>query len=88
MAHLSHEELNKLLKKVSESVEIGQIYCHYKNPDNKYEVVALGFLEASETPCVAYKALYGEGFVWVREFDDWMSVVQTDLGEVRRFQLV
>jgi hypothetical protein len=33
----------------------GQIFQHYKG--GKYEIIATGFLEDSEAPCVTYRSL-------------------------------
>ncbi|MCA9390430.1 DUF1653 domain-containing protein, partial [candidate division WWE3 bacterium] len=79
MPNTPHDLLAQKLKEATAKVAVGQKYCHYKNPDRFYEVIALGFQEASEDLCVVYKSLYGEGFVWVRNLDDWLSTVETDM---------
>ena len=61
-------------------------YRHYKG--NQYEVV--GFAKHSETleDMVIYKALYGEGGIWVRPMSMWGELVETDGEAVRRFEYV
>lgn len=49
-------------------------YRHYKG--NEYEVIAQGKIEATLEPCVVYRALYGEGDVWVRPTADFVSEVE------------
>ena len=49
-------------------------YRHYKG--NVYEVIAEGKIEATLEPCVVYRALYGEGEVWVRLTADFVSEVE------------
>jgi len=62
------------------------IYRHYKG--NQYEVV--GFAKHSETleDMVIYKALYGEGGIWVRPQSMWGELVETNDEAVRRFEYV
>ena len=59
-------------------------YRHYKG--NQYEVV--GFAKHSETleDMVIYKALYGEGGIWVRPLSMWGELVEIDGEAVRRFE--
>jgi len=61
-------------------------YRHYKG--NQYEVV--GFAKHSETleDMVIYKALYGEGGIWVRPLSMWGELVEIDGEAVRRFEYV
>jgi len=66
-------------------VKLG-IYRHFKG--NMYEVI--GVAKHSETleEMVIYKALYGEGGVWVRPAFMWEEMVNKDGNEVRRFEPV
>ena len=52
------------------------IYRHFKG--NEYEVI--GIAKHSETlePMVVYKALYGEGEIWVRPAHMWNETVDRD----------
>ncbi len=51
-------------------------YRHFKG--NEYEV--LGVAKHSETlePMVVYRALYGEGGLWVRPLSMWIEEVERD----------
>ena len=66
-------------------VKLG-IYRHFKG--NMYEVI--GVAKHSETleEMVIYKALYGEGGMWVRPAFMWEEMVEKDGKEVRRFEPV
>ena len=61
-------------------------YRHYKG--NYYEV--LGMARHSETveEMVVYKALYGDGGVWVRPASMWNEEVEVGNQRVPRFALV
>ncbi|HET7060533.1 MAG TPA: DUF1653 domain-containing protein [Candidatus Saccharimonadales bacterium] len=49
------------------------IYKHYKG--GRYEIVATGFLEDSETPCVVYRSLKKD-VVWVRTAKNFLEDVE------------
>lgn len=61
-------------------------YRHFKG--NEYEL--LGIATHSETlePMVVYRALYGEGGLWVRPASMWMETVSRDGYSGPRFQYV
>ncbi len=84
----SQDELAKEMKEVKKHVEEGGIYCHYKNPDKKYKVLAIGFFESSEKLCVVYKSLYGSGIVWVRGIEVFTDKVDVGGKLVSRFHEV
>ena len=58
-------------------------YRHFKG--NEYEV--LGVAKHSETlePMVVYRALYGEGGLWVRPMSMWSETVEHEGKTVLRF---
>ena len=62
------------------------IYKHYKG--NNYQVI--GIAKHSETleEMVVYKALYGEGGIWVRPAYMWDEKVEKDGAAVSRFTLI
>lgn len=62
------------------------IYRHYKG--NKYEVIGLATHSETLEPMVVYRALYGEGNLWVRPAAMWNEMVETPNGLVRRFTLL
>ena len=61
------------------------IYRHFKG--NRYEVV--DFVKHSETTeiMVLYRALYGEGELWVRPLDMWDEEIERDGKKIKRFTL-
>ena len=68
-----------------EEIKIGR-YRHFKG--NEYEVI--GTAKNSETleEYVVYKALYGEGGLWVRPASMWNETVERDGKTFRRFEYI
>lgn len=62
------------------------IYRHYKG--NEYEVLAIANHSETLEKMVVYKALYGEGEIWVRPMHMWNEEVEVDGRIVRRFELI
>ena len=62
------------------------IYRHYKG--NLYEVI--GIAKHSETleEMVVYRALYGEGEIWVRPAKMWNEIIFVDNKQIKRFEFV
>ncbi len=62
------------------------IYEHYKG--KRYELI--GFARHSETleDMAVYRALYGEGELWVRPLSMWDETVNVDGKAVPRFRLI
>lgn len=62
------------------------VYRHFKG--NEYQL--LGLARHSETcqPMVVYRALYGEGGLWVRPAHMWLEEVGRDGYKGPRFQYV
>lgn len=61
-------------------------YQHFKG--NYYELI--GIAKHSETlePMVVYRALYGEGGLWVRPAAMWMEIVHKENYHGPRFQYI
>ena len=61
-------------------------YRHFKG--GEYELI--GIAKHSETlePMVVYRALYGDGGLWVRPASMWTEIVSKDGYEGPRFQYV
>ncbi len=61
-------------------------YRHFKG--NEYEVI--GTARHSETleEMVVYKALYGDGGIWVRPLSMWFDTVTKDGVEYKRFTYI
>ena len=58
-------------------------YRHFKG--NEYEVVGIARHSEIEEPVVVYRALYGEGGLWVRPADMWNETVERDGKTYKRF---
>ena len=58
-------------------------YRHFKG--NEYEVLFVAKHSETEEPMVVYRALYGDGGVWVRPASMWNEMVERDGKTVRRF---
>lgn len=71
--------------KITDEIKIGK-YIHYKG--NKYEVVALATHSETLEKMVIYKALYGDGKLWVRPADMWNEIVDLDAAKVKRFTYI
>lgn len=57
---LTTPEIRQVLAEAADKVSIGGVYRHYKNPDNKYTVLGLFIIEATNGVGVLYKANYGD----------------------------
>ena len=68
-----------------EEIKIGR-YRHFKG--NEYEVI--GTAKHSETleEYVVYKALYGEGGLWVRPAEMWNETIERDGKTYKRFEFI
>lgn len=63
----------------------GELYSHFKT-GNTYEVVALAKHSETLEDVVIYKALYGEGQIWVRPFEMFLDMKTLEDGtQVQRF---
>ena len=51
-------------------------YRHFKG--NEYEVLYIARHSETQEPMVVYRALYGEGGVWVRPAQMWNETVERD----------
>lgn len=60
----------------------GQIFQHYKG--GKYEIVATGFLEDTEAPCVVYRSLL-KNITWVRTAKNFLENIEHDGKIMPRF---
>ena len=62
------------------------IYEHYKG--NRYELLYVANHSETLEKMVVYKALYGEGEIWVRPADMWNEEVEVNGKRVLRFKFV
>ena len=72
-------------------IEIGQIWSHYKRPNKRYEIIAIGKDSETLEEMIVYKALYqGEfkfGQIWCRKKSEFAETVEKDGKEFNRFKL-
>ena len=76
-----HENLLTFEEAVA-SIPSGR-YRHFKG--NEYEVIAIARHSETEEPMVVYRALYGEGGIWVRPANMWNETVERDGKTFKRF---
>lgn len=62
-------------------IEVGKKYRHFK--DKLYEVIAIAYDSESNNDkvlrkMVVYKALYGDGKIWVRDYEMFASKVDRE----------
>lgn len=62
------------------------IYKHYKG--NMYQVLHIANHSETLEKMVVYKALYGEGEIWVRPASMWEEEIEINGKTVKRFELI
>ena len=72
-------------KETVASIQPGR-YRHFKG--NEYEVITIARHSETEEPMVVYRALYGEGGVWVRPASMWNETVERDGKTYKRFEKI
>ena len=68
-----------------ENIKLG-IYRHFKGKE--YEVIATAKHSETLEPMVVYKALYGDGEIWVRPAFMWNEEVEKDGKKYKRFEFI
>ncbi len=68
-----------------EEIKIGR-YRHFKG--NEYEVIGTATHSETLEEYVVYKALYGEGGLWVRPAEMWNETVERDGKTFKRFEFI
>ena len=68
-----------------EEIKLGR-YRHFKG--NEYEVIAIAKHSETTEDYVVYKALYGDGGMWVRPASMWNETVERDGVTYKRFTYV
>ena len=58
-------------------------YRHFKGKE--YEVIGTAFHSETLEPMVVYRALYGDGALWVRPAAMWNEEIERDGQKFRRF---
>ena len=61
-------------------------YRHFKG--NEYEVIGVGKHSETLEDFVIYRALYGEGGLWVRPVSMWNETVERDGKKYKRFEYI
>ncbi len=62
------------------------IYQHFKG--NRYELLYIAKLSETLEEMVVYKALYGEGGIWMRPLSMWSEIIERDGKQIKRFEYV
>ena len=73
------------LEEAVASIPLGR-YRHFKG--NEYEVITIARHSETEEPMVVYRALYGEGGMWVRPASMWNETVERDGKTYKRFEKI
>lgn len=68
-----------------EEIKIGK-YRHFKGKE--YEVIGIARHSETLEETVVYKALYGEGGLWVRPASMWNETVINDGKPIKRFTYI
>jgi hypothetical protein len=66
-------------------IKLGK-YRHFKG--NEYEVLHIAYHSETQETLVVYRALYGEGKVWVRPASMWNELVERDGKIFPRFEFI
>lgn len=61
-------------------------YRHFKG--NEYEVIGTARHSETTEEYVVYKALYGDGGLWVRPIEMWNETVERDGKTFKRFEFI
>ena len=68
-----------------DEIKLGK-YRHFKG--NEYEVIAIAKHSETTEDYVVYKALYGDGGMWVRPASMWNEIVERDGVTYKRFTYI
>jgi len=66
-------------------IKLGR-YRHFKG--NMYEVIGIASHSETLEPMVVYRALYGDGGLWVRPASMWCETVEHEGKTVPRFSFI
>lgn len=67
------------------NIKLGK-YRHFKG--NEYEVIAIAKHSETLEEMVVYKALYGDGDIWVRPAKMWDEAIERDGKTFKRFEYI
>ena len=68
-----------------ENIKLGK-YRHFKG--NEYEVIGIAKHSENLEEFVVYRALYGDGEIWVRPASMWNETVERDGKVFKRFDFL
>ena len=68
-----------------EEIKLGK-YRHFKG--GEYEVLAIALHSETQEEMVVYRALYGEGKIWVRPKSMWLESVEREGKIYHRFTFI
>lgn len=85
--HKDHDQLHREIEEARKQVVVGGMYSHYKYPENTYEVINLGFIEATDAVCVIYRATYDKELIFVRPLDSWLDILELEGRKIPRFKI-
>lgn len=68
-----------------EEIRLGK-YRHFKG--NEYEVIGIAKHSETLVEMVVYRALYGDGGMWVRPAEMWNEVIERDGKTFKRFEYI
>jgi len=85
------EELQYRLEEASKLVKVGATYSHYRDLANRYKVLNLIIIEATQETGVMYQKESGSGFlnsvIWIRPVHSWIEKVpDNNESVIPRFQ--
>ena len=66
-------------------IKIGK-YSHFKG--HEYEVIGIAKHSETLAEMVVYRALYGDGGIWVRPVEMWNETVERDGKVFKRFEYI
>ena len=67
------------------NIKVGK-YRHFKG--NEYKVIAIAKHSETLEEMVVYKALYGDGDIWVRPAKMWNETIERDGKTFKRFEYI
>ena len=68
-----------------DDIKLGR-YRHFKG--NEYEVIAIAKHSETTEDYIVYKALYGDGGMWVRPASMWNETIERDGITYKRFTYI
>ena len=80
----TNEELQNLIIKAQDQIEIGKKCTHYKNSNKTYTIIDLVIIEKTEEIGVVYKADYS-GIKFIRPLKEFFEEVKP---EQKRFNIL